>query len=396
MKKILSVLLLLSNAVMASVDPVKDLMTEHLKKYATMEHISAIIVATKVNDKITNYAVGHRTTKAESPAATPDDLFDIGSITKSYTAALALLAESEQKIDLAAPLSDYLKEYPRWGDLTLTGLLNMSTGIPNYSNSPKMNYLISQNIKQFWATKSLIDLTYPKDNAPPLQSGYFYSNTGYALMEIILVAKYQKPFKQLLMEKILKPLNLMNTFYPIPDYSAKESKRMLHGYAYNVYDNPELLGQDVTACNLSWAGAAGGIIATAEDIIHWVDELFNKNELLTGAQQEQMQQLISLSDGRPLKKVGAENLNGFALGIAAGYAKEIGDYWFYEGQTLGYRALYMYVPCNKVIVVAIFNSATNGDNDHSGPFIQSVYAQLMKLNPKLMCKQKPDESVGVG
>ncbi|KTD17754.1 serine hydrolase domain-containing protein [Legionella jordanis] len=364
----------------------------HLEKYGKDEFFSAIQVSVKVKDQLNTYVAGRRSRQADSEPITPEDLFDIGSITKSFTASLALLAEGENKLKLTAPVSNYLNDYPHWGDINLNRLLNMSSGIPNYSDAPKINYLMSQNLRQFWNATDLLALVYPKNVNPPRKPGYFYSNTGYILIQLILEKIHQTPFQALITDKIIKPLDLKNTFYPVPEYPAEVSKRLVHGYSYNIYDNPELLGQDVTDNNLSWAGAAGAVVANSEDVIHWVYELFLGNKLLNAHQKEQMQTLVSLSSGLPLKITHSKEPYGFGLGIAQGFDAKIGHYWFYEGETLGYRAIYMYVPCNEIIISALFNSATNQENDHARELVQNIYHYLLQQNQLLICEKKEDEA----
>ena len=384
-KSLLSLLLTTTMASTAMGASVYDIISAHLKERAKAEHFSGIAVSVKAGDKLANYVVGKRSIMGNEPL-TSADLFDIGSITKSFTAALAIMAEREGKLKLDETLSYYLPEYPVWGDISLTGLLDMSTGIPNYSESPTMNYLFSKNLRHYWSQVDMINLVYPKKLNPPRKSGYFYSNTGYVLTDMMLSARYKMPFKQLLEDKIIKPAGLKNTYYPLPDYTSQQLQRMAHGYSWNIYDNPEFLGQDVTEMNLSWAGAAGGIIATSEDVLHWVEDLFINEQLLTNAEKNKMQQMISLDSGKPITSTDKENPRGFGLGIAQIYDEKIGHFWFYEGQTLGYRALYMYVPCNKVIVVALFNSATNGENDKAGKLLQAIYQQTLVENNALRCQ----------
>jgi D-alanyl-D-alanine carboxypeptidase len=268
----------------------------------------------------------------------------------------------------------------------LANLLNMSTGIPNYSDSPTLNYLVSKNLQKFWSTSDLVALVYPQKNNPPFKSGYFYSNTGYAVMDMILAKEYQKTYRELLTEKILKPLNL-GMEYPVPKFTKNTLERMARRYSYNIYDNPELLGQDVTVNNLSWAGAAGALVSNSEDVVRWIDALFVNDKLLTPNQKTAMQKLVSVETGKPIDKTNADHPRGFGLGIIQAYDKDIGHYWFYEGKTIGYRALYMYVPCNQVIVVALFNSATNSENDRAGELVNNLYLQTLKENDTLKCQR---------
>lgn len=388
MRRHLLILVCLVYSVIAnSHDSIQAIIDNHLQQYGEKEHFSAIQASIHVNGTRKTYCAGRTSIHPDSELVTPSSLFNIGSITKSYTATLALMAEKEGKIVLKNPLQDYLNSYPHWGEWPLYKLLNMSTGIPNYSDSPTFNYLVSQNIRRFWSTDRLLDLVYSEKFNPPFKSGYFYSNTGYILMEKVLSAQYNVSFKDLLIEKIIKPLKLMNTFYPIPVYSNAVSHRLVHGYSYNLYDNPELLGQDVTENNLSWAAGAGGLVANSEDVLRWVQALFIDNQLLNKAQLAKMQQLVSTKTGLPMSKPTKSDSRGFGLGIVESYNERMGRFWFYEGETLGYRALYLYVPCNKIIVSALFNSATNSENDRAGQLMQGIYDELLRLHPQLACKR---------
>lgn len=367
-------------------DPIQAIIDAHHQSYAQMENFSAIQVSVKAAGELKTYVTGTQKLKKDSKKISPDDLFEIGSITKSFTAAMAVMAESEEQLNLDYPLDHYLKNYPHWGGVRLTQLLDMSSGIPNYSDAPKLNYLMSQNLKQFWNQVELIDLVYSKDFNPPRKMGYFYSNTGYVLMDMILSSQNKLPFRDLLKKKIIDPLKLSHTFYPLPNFPTEVLAKMVHGYSYNVYDNPELLGQDVTEGNLSWAGAAGGIVSNSQDVVQWVEHLFIDELLLNANQKMKMQALISLKTGKPITQTNASDPRGFGLGLVQAYDEKMGRYWFYEGETLGYRALYIYVPCNQVIIVALLNSATNGENDHAGELMKALYTSVLTQNKQLGCK----------
>lgn len=371
---------------LAVVDPVDKLINTHLQKYAQQELFSAIQVSIRTKNGIKNYAAGTHSLTDKSPISTRD-LFDIGSITKSFTAVLAVLAESEGKLDLQKPLSAYLQDYPHWENLTLRSLLDMSTGIPNYSDSPSLNYFMSKNLKQYWSQSDLIKIVYPKEHNPPLKPGYFYSNTGYVLMDMILSKIYNSNYETLLKSKILTPLKLDNSFYAVPTYPNNVLQRLVRGYSYNIYDNPELLGQDVTENNLSWAGAAGALVANTEDVAHWIEHLFIDDQLLNSTQKKSMQRLISLANGKPIQAISKQDPRGFGLGIVQVYDKELGSFWFYEGKTLGYRAFYIYVPCDQTIITAFFNSATNSENDHGHELLLALYKQESEQNTTYICMQ---------
>lgn len=370
---------------------VQAILDEHYQTYRNDEFFSAIQLSTKVgNGDIKTYVVGTKSHAPNSPPIDANSLFQIGSITKSFTSVLLLQAEAEGKISLGNDFTTYLPEYGRWNGVTITQLLNMTSGLPNYSNSPTLNYNFVQNPERIWQDQELVAIVYPQRNlpSPPLNTGYAYTNTAYTLGGLILEKVSGQSYAELIDEKILQPLQLNNTFYPIPSYPPGILARMVEGNNFNPYTNPELTGKSVDNSNLSWAGPAGGLVANTEDIIDWVRALFIEDELLTPQQKAKLTQVVSLATGQPISGTNAEEPRGFGLGVVQGFDEDWGQYWFYQGETLGYRSFYLYFPCNEVIISALFNSAVNDQNNNVKPLLTGVYQALLDDQPNLACQSK--------
>ncbi|MBE9195549.1 beta-lactamase family protein [Synechocystis sp. LEGE 06083] len=372
-------------------EKVQNILDEHYQTYKQDEFFSAIQLSTKVGDGETKtYVVGNKSHSPNSPAIDANSLFQIGSITKSFTAVLLLQAEAEGKASLSNNFATYLPEYDRWSGVTITQLLNMTSGLPNYSDSPTLNYGFVQSPERIWQDEELVDLVYPQANlpSPPLNTGYAYTNTAYTLGGLILEKVYGQSYADLIDEKLLQSLELDNTFYPIPSYPPGILARMVEGNNFNPYTNPELTGRPFDSSNLSWAGAAGGLVANTQDIIDWVRALFIEDQLLTPQQKEKLTQLVSLASGEPIVGTTAAEPTGFGLGVVQGYHEDWGQYWFYQGETLGHRSFYLYFPCNEVIVSALFNSAVDDHNNNVKPLLVGVYQALLDDQPNLVCKSQ--------
>ncbi|MBV5260500.1 beta-lactamase family protein [Synechococcus moorigangaii CMS01] len=368
---------------------INQYLEDHYTQYRDLEYFSAIQLSVKVGDAETEtYVIGQESHDPNSASITPDSLFHIGSITKSFTAALLLKNQGDSAIDLDADFTQYLPEYANWSGLTITQLLNMTSGLPNYSDSPTLNYFFAQNLEQAWEEDQLLSLVYPQSESPkpPLRAGYNYTNTGYLLSSLVLEEVTSQSFADLITEQILKPYQLTNTFYPVPNLGDRHQERLVKGYNFNPFTNPELVGKDVSANNLSWAGAAGALVSNTEDIIHWVRTLFIEDNLLAAAEKATMQQIVSLQTGEPIAQTTETEPFGFGLGIIQGYDENWGNYWFYQGETLGYRSFYVYFPCNQVIISALFNSSVEGQNNHARSLILDIYRSVLAESPALVCQ----------
>ena len=359
-------------------DGMQALLNDHVSKYRELEYFSGASLSVFVpGEAIKNYYAGRVSRDPASALVTDKTLFQIGSITKSFTAALMLQLEKEAKLKLIEPLATYLPQYSKWSKCSIDTLLNMTSCLPNYSDTPFFNVSVTRTPQKSLSTQEIISYVYPKEVNPPLRTGYFYSNTGYVLSDMVVEKVTGNSFKQELENRIIKPCGLANTYYPLPTFSSDELSRMAHGYQYNIYDNPELVGKDVTLTNMTWAGAAGALLSTTEDVIKWVQALFT-GTLLDSVQKQKLVTIYSLQSGKQIKTVTKDDPEGFGLGVVQSYGKGpiTTPFWFYEGQTLGFRALYMYIPSSNIIVACAFNSSPDGQNDHAHELLMNVYQKI--------------------
>lgn len=370
-------------------DQINNTFNAHFNKYKDTEFYSGAEMSIYVPGiPIYNIYAGRVARNGVSAPVTANTLFQIGSITKSFTSAVMLQLEKEKKLTLADNVGHWLPQYNKWSAIILLQLLNMTSGIPNYSDSPLWNAEEYANELREWDDQELINFVYPAHHlSPPLKTGYYYSNTGYIMAAMIIEKATSRSFKDELTVRTIIPADLKNTHYPVSNEENNIKTRLAHGYSFNQYDNPELVGRDTYTNNLSWAGAAGGLVSNAEDIVKWVKALFVDNNVLDAEQKKKLQSLISLADGKSIAKSTATHPHAFGLGVAQAYSsdKKLGNYWYYEGETLGYRALYMYNPCSGIIIATIFNSATNHENDHTGELMKTIYLMTAQEFAKKSC-----------
>ncbi|MEJ8572440.1 serine hydrolase domain-containing protein [Microbaculum marinum] len=313
-----------------------------------------------------------------------DTLFQIGSNTKAFTGALILALEAEGKLDIDDTVGDWLPLYPEWKNVTIRRLLNMTSGLPTYSESLPLSRLWVTDPDRHYTMEDLIDYAYPSDTVDlPPNEGYFYSNTNYVLAGMIAEKASGMSYKDAVEEKLFKPAGLTDMHYEPVAYPDAVLDRTASGY----FNNPEcglyepdcaeavlapMIGRDVRTTDVSWAGPAGGIIGTPRQLARWIRVVFS-GKVLPPEQLEEFLSFVSTRTGDPIDDVTAEDPRGFSLGLVRVFNPQVGKVWFYEGETLGYRMAFLFSPESDVLVSAATNSQPAGDEDHLVPMIAKLY-----------------------
>lgn len=195
----------------------------------------------------------------------PDTKFILASVTKQFTAMLIMQLVAEEKLSLDIPISTYLPTYPKKsGDkITIHHLLTHSSGIPNYTSFPAYRDMMPHPISPLNIINTFADSTL---EFPPGER-FRYSNSGYALLGVIIENITTKSLAQVLQEKILSPLKMQNTGF--------DSTRNLLNNRATGYDKSLNTLTNSTYIDMSLAYAAGGMYSTVEDMFLWDQALYS-------------------------------------------------------------------------------------------------------------------------
>ena len=311
-------------------------------------------------------------------------LFQMGSTSKSFTAALILKLEAAGKLSIDDTLGKWLPQYPAWKDVSIRHLLNMTSGLPNYSETEAMSRIWVNEATRDLTAEDLIQIAYPTGTGDlPASNGYDYSNTNYILAGMIAAKVTGRSYHDLVHEMIIGALELDSTFYESGAYPAAVIDRLAHGY----FDNPacadyqpnctrswnsSLMGRDVRGMSTSWAQAAGGAIANARDVDRWMRAVF-RGRVVPPTQQAEWMALVSTKTGEPIADVSADDPRGFSLGLAKAVLGSIGANWFYQGETLGYRTLYVWFERENLMITLQTNSQPAADADNLHDLLDTIY-----------------------
>lgn len=360
-------------------------LADYLETHGAAEHISGLsaFVSRRDGDPGVTATVGTTKWPRRGVPLTSDTLFQIGSNTKAFTSVLLLRLEAEGRLDIDDTVGDFLPQYPAWKKVPIRRLLNMTSGLPTYSEAPRFMKHQAADPDRHYTLEELIAYAYPsKGNDLPGNTGWFYSNTNYILAGMIVEKLYRRPYEEVIRDEIFKPLGLHRTYYADRKLPARVLDRAAGGY----FDNPvcslytpdckvgqlqPLVGLNLKRADLSWAGPAGGIVSTPKDLTAWIRHLF-AGRVLPKRQMRELLTLVSSATGKPIDRATAADPRGFSLGLAQLYEKGVGSFWFYEGETLGYRAVFAYYPKEDLVITVFLNSQPS--EDHIGELMDKLHA----------------------
>lgn len=247
-----------------------------------------------------------------------DTKFRIGSLTKTFSAALVLKAIEDNKLKLDDLLSKYYPQIKNANRITIEQLLKHRSGIFNFTEIKG-----EQEWEQQYHTEAeFIAFFVKQDSNFEPGTEHSYSNTNYALLGFILQKIYHKTFAEILDEKICKPLLLKNTYY-----TFKVDVRKNEALSYNIQDKYVKNGN----VNFSNHPASGGIVSTPIDLNRFLYSLFHGKII----SKQSLETMLPVNKGE--YGMGIEKLDLNPIGFTHGGRVEnyISVYWYFPEENLG-------------------------------------------------------------
>jgi len=274
--------------------------------------------------------------QASRENGTPVDVgtaFAIGSVTKQFTCASALLLQEAGKLSLKDKLSRYFPELPRAKEITLADLGSHVSGYPDYYpldffDSRMQHPIAPDDLIHKYAAE-------PLDFAPGTR--WSYSNTGFIILGRIVEKVSGEPFATFLTERILKPVGMDHaSFAPAPGTPG-----LATGYESFAMGEPRPAPREPEA----WTYSAGALFASPTDLLRW-DLALIDGKVLRPQAYKQMTTPRVLSDGRSA-------MYGCGLGVAPQRGETV---LVHNGEVNGFLAENAVIPRTRSAVVLLTNS----------------------------------------
>ncbi|GAA3147227.1 serine hydrolase domain-containing protein [Nonomuraea roseoviolacea] len=255
----------------------------------------------------------------------PEERFRVGSITKTFTATVVLQLAAEDKLSLDDTVDAWLPGLVSGNGhdgraITVRQLLNMTSGISNYSLDPDMlrRYYGPAFLKHRYdhhTPEQLVRtaMSHAPDFAPG--QGWTYTNTGYVLAGMIIERVTGETFAEQVSRRVVRPLGLTGTYVP-GDEVGIHGPHARH-YSTNYAPDADAEVHDVTDMNVSVGWAAGGMVSHAADLDRFFTALL-KGELLPRAQHEEMFAAEPTPEGKWIPGTPAYGLGMSSLRLPGG------------------------------------------------------------------------------
>jgi CubicO group peptidase (beta-lactamase class C family) len=251
------------------------------------DHVPGLAVAVKKDDEVVHlncYGYANLETGAK---ITLDTIFDLGSMSKQFTAFAVHYLVRSKKIDLNDPLSKFFKGFPHWADITVEDLLHHTSGLPDYFKIyeklwPAEKGFYKKALKQpdHWyprmakrrrkeiTNKDVVRWIASEKLMADPDTEYDYSNSGYAVLAE-LVARVTKQRLAEYLKKIFFSKRRMNDTFVFDEdsrFSSDAREIVNHARCYN-----RVRGRFVPVgyTPLNFINGDGNVHSTILDLLRW-------------------------------------------------------------------------------------------------------------------------------
>jgi D-alanyl-D-alanine carboxypeptidase len=308
--------------------------------------------------------MGTRTYHGTDPVQVGDHI-RIGSVTKTWTGTVVLQLVQEGKLKLTDPIAKYRPDVPNGQNITIEQLLDMRSGLNNYTTSLAVNQRMDADPKTVFHPDDLIKVGLAMDPKFPPGQGYFYSNTNTLMLGRLVEQITGNPLSTEIDNRILKPLGMTASVFPdLTDNSLPEPRTNGYTFGTNVETmntnvlSPEkqaaakagtLAPIDETLANPSWAWSAGAGISNADDLVKYVQALVGGGLLSPEMQKTRMDSVRPTDPNDP-------QAASYGLALA-----QFGPLYGHTGELPGYNTFAGFDPQRKITLVVWCATAPSPD-----------------------------------
>lgn len=276
--------------------------------------------------------------------------FRLASFTKQFTATCIMLLVHDGKLRYDDHLTDIFPEFPDYGKaITIRNLLNHTSGLPDYEDLLTKQYpnTPEDKIPQILDAGVLKLVEQQTSGQFPAGSKWQYSNSGYAVLAMIVEKVSGKPFGQFLHDRIFAPLKMDHTL------AYEKGKNEVPHRAYGHTKEKDGSWRETDQSPTSAVLGDGGIYTSIDDLEKW-DRALREHTLVSEAEMQPALTPVQPSSG-PAKFESGKTVSygfGWFLDPYQGHRR-----MSHDGGTIGFRTTIQRFPDDNLTVIVLANRA---------------------------------------
>ena len=333
---------LLLTAVHAQTSLDVEKIDSYLEAASARYGFSGVVLVAQKGTVLLHKGYGWKDVKDKVPNDT-SGIFQIGSVTKQFTATIILKLQEEGKLTLSDPISKYLPGYPNGEKITLYHLLTHTSGIDDYTKHFKpLQFIFKKTVSK----QKVINTVKNKELSFAPGTQFQYSSTNYYLLGLIIEKVTGKPYEQVVHETIFAPLQMTHSGF---DFRNLSDPGKTTGYSV-FYKERQIRANDDDSTILY---AAGGIYSTTGDLYKWIRAIANQ-QILT---RQSWKQALTPNKG----------FYGLGWAIDTLHGRK---YITHNGITSGFSGLLLYFPDEDICLILLRN--TTGSLWNTGVAVSQI------------------------
>lgn len=294
----------------------------------------------------------------------PEQVFEIGSVTKQFTAAIVLRLAEQGKLALSDPITRYFPQMTFGGaTITLEQLLSHTAGVPNYTDMPEW----IPRWREDMTVETLFALFQGKPLDFPPGTLWNYSNSGYILLGAVIEQVTGKSYEEVVESELFSPLGMKDSRYG-------HQEEIVHGRVAGYVKGPDGWA-NAPYLSLTQPFAAGSLMSTVDDLARWSDAL-EAGKVVSPASRDRMFTSAVLRGG---------DQDGIATRYGLGNAMtEVAGRPTHEhgGGIHGFTCDLLRVPGDDLLVVILSNNPMQDVHDLAHRVAETVLGVPQKSVPK--------------
>lgn len=346
--------------------------------------IPGISLSVIQDGKQQNFVAGYADVEAKVPMELKHRMF-LGSVGKTFFAALTLKLQEEKVINIDEKVSTYLRE-ENWyqkianhSEITIRQLLSHTSGVPEYVYSQDLWKTMQADSTKVWTVAERMQFIADVPAMMKPNEGWSYADANYIILGAALERVTGEEIYSLVQQHFLNPLQLKET----EPSTRQDLQNLTAAYTGNFFGN--LFGEKVGRLvhygmnpQLEWTG--GGFVTTAQNLATWIEALYN-NQLLSKTSLKEMHSPVN-------RMTGKVDVSGYGLGLEI-FDTRYGKAYGHTGFMPGYTTLTAHLPAQNLSIAFQLNA-----DPYSSKLKQSLslFALLDEVLP-LFVNQVPTHEV---